>query len=157
MNGEVSIVHGKVHIEVDNVGIHAGHCCVRHGCKYAFNRDQNDRCPVVMETVVQEHDCEQCDEDREVVERVVKIHTTIKRYCHICRRGYPKPRDINTETCLWGNRVPHKISYEIVMRLGGPQGYRVHQRGQIPNRQAAERAARKQHKLIMNAILGRTK
>jgi hypothetical protein len=49
--------------QVGTDGVHAAHCCVRHGCKYA-HRDDAD-CPVVEGRVKQEHPCEFCDMDDE--------------------------------------------------------------------------------------------
>lgn len=57
--------------QVDNVGVHAAHCCAKHGCKYG-----NDECPVQAGNVKQEHPCEYCDMDDEaaapVVDKIVK-------------------------------------------------------------------------------------
>jgi hypothetical protein len=39
------------------VGVHASHCCKRHGCKYG-DKD----CPVVSGSVKQDYPCEWCDE-----------------------------------------------------------------------------------------------
>ena len=41
-----------------NRGVHEGHCCKEHGCKYG-----EDRCPVVDGFVVQEFPCEDCGEE----------------------------------------------------------------------------------------------
>jgi hypothetical protein len=42
-------------------GVHASHCCIRHGCKYG-----DPHCPVAKtREVEQEYDCEQCDDDAE--------------------------------------------------------------------------------------------
>lgn len=41
-----------------NVGVHATHCCVLHGCKYS-----DDDCPVVNQIVKQEYACEDCSDD----------------------------------------------------------------------------------------------
>ena len=38
-------------------GVHKGHCCVFHGCKYGHD----SVCPVVQEKVVQAYECEYCD------------------------------------------------------------------------------------------------
>lgn len=41
-----------------NVGVHATHCCRRHGCKYG-----DPDCPVVFNRVKQEYPCEDCGDD----------------------------------------------------------------------------------------------
>lgn len=46
-------------------GVHAQHCCTRHGCKYG-----NPECPVVRGRVAQEVPCSEC-ERREARVRVV--------------------------------------------------------------------------------------
>lgn len=40
------------------IGVHQGHCCVTHGCKYG-----DDDCPVVNKIVVQDFPCEDCSYD----------------------------------------------------------------------------------------------
>lgn len=40
----------------DNVGVHATHCCIDHGCSYG----ENANCPVASGSVKQEHPCEIC-------------------------------------------------------------------------------------------------
>ena len=40
----------------DNSGVHIGHCCKQHGCKYS-----DDDCPVEAGTVEQEFPCEYCE------------------------------------------------------------------------------------------------
>lgn len=47
----------------DNDGIHAAHCCSRHGCKYGERR-----CPVVWDGLKQEYPCEQCDDEAKELE-----------------------------------------------------------------------------------------
>jgi hypothetical protein len=44
-----------VHEPVDRTGVHATHCCTRHGCKYG-----NAACPVKAGTVAQVYACEHC-------------------------------------------------------------------------------------------------
>ncbi|MDD4779153.1 MAG: hypothetical protein PHT02_00920 [Tissierellia bacterium] len=39
-------------------GVHASHCCIKHGCKYG-DKD----CPVVNRKIKQEYLCEYCGED----------------------------------------------------------------------------------------------
>lgn len=43
-----------------NVGMHASHCCDKHGCKY-----NNENCPVEKGEVKPEFSCEHCDSDEE--------------------------------------------------------------------------------------------
>lgn len=45
-----------------NVGVHAAHCCLEHGCKYGDDLD--GRCPVVNRDIPQDYPCEHCDEKR---------------------------------------------------------------------------------------------
>lgn len=40
-----------------NSGVHEGHCCKWHGCKYA-----DADCPVEFGKAVQEHPCIECDD-----------------------------------------------------------------------------------------------
>lgn len=46
---------------VDNIGVHASHCCKWHGCKYG----KDDECPVVTGKIIQMYLCEYCDYDLE--------------------------------------------------------------------------------------------
>lgn len=39
-----------------NIGVHATHCCVKHGCKYG----PSEKCPVSNKEVEQEYPCEDC-------------------------------------------------------------------------------------------------
>lgn len=48
-------------------GVHASHCCARHGCKY-FEED----CPVVTGQVKQLYNCEECDDEAERVGAAMK-------------------------------------------------------------------------------------
>jgi hypothetical protein len=41
-----------------DLGVHMGHCCTRHGCKYL-----EDDCPVVAFTATQNYPCESCSEE----------------------------------------------------------------------------------------------
>ncbi len=38
-----------------NLGVHVGHCCIWHGCKYGY-----DDCPVAFGEAKQDHVCETC-------------------------------------------------------------------------------------------------
>lgn len=42
-------------MEVDKVGVHATHCCSKHGCKYG-----DSECPVERDEITQEYPCETC-------------------------------------------------------------------------------------------------
>lgn len=41
---------------MSNSGVHAAHCCAKHGCKYC-----DHDCPVISGEVKQDHPCEECD------------------------------------------------------------------------------------------------
>jgi len=44
-------------------GVHAAHCCAKHGCKYG-----DEDCPVFNLLIKQKHPCWDCDdEDKEMV------------------------------------------------------------------------------------------
>ena len=43
---------------MSNSGVHASHCCARHGCKYG-----DADCPVVSGKVEQMYLCEECDNE----------------------------------------------------------------------------------------------
>lgn len=45
-----------------NMGVHASHCCQRHGCKYGFYPHEDAACPVVAGDVAQKYLCERCAE-----------------------------------------------------------------------------------------------
>jgi hypothetical protein len=45
-------------VQEEDYGVHIGHCCKDHGCKYSERT-----CPVVLEIVVQEYPCEDCGEE----------------------------------------------------------------------------------------------
>lgn len=47
-------------ITVDKTGVHASHCCLRHGCKYGAMT--KDPCPVVSGQIKQAYRCEYCDD-----------------------------------------------------------------------------------------------
>lgn len=42
-----------------NVGVHVGHCCLKHGCKYS-----SEDCPVVLRTADADGTCSYCYEER---------------------------------------------------------------------------------------------
>lgn len=45
----------------DQWGVHIGHCCVYHGCKYG----DDEQCPVESKKAVQKYPCESCGEIKE--------------------------------------------------------------------------------------------
>lgn len=47
----------------NNNGVHIGHCCFAHGCKYGHND-----CPVELGKVNQYYPCEQCSDDYDSIE-----------------------------------------------------------------------------------------
>lgn len=52
---------------MSNSGVHAAHCCSRHGCKYG-----DDDCPVVLGQVEQKHSCEQCDDEDQQLDAAMR-------------------------------------------------------------------------------------
>ena len=56
--------------ECPRFGVHEAHCCNRHGCKYG-----DEDCPVVSDLIKQEYPCEDCDEDLEQFQYLLKIMT----------------------------------------------------------------------------------
>ena len=44
------------------VDAHTEHCCTQHGCKYAFDEDEEKDCTVLNQKGTQSYPCEQCDE-----------------------------------------------------------------------------------------------
>ena len=62
----------------DSIGVHAGHCCKWHGCKYG-----DEDCPVVLGQVEQLYTCDFCDdllEDEEWHRSAVKQIDEIKAW-----------------------------------------------------------------------------
>lgn len=67
---------------MSNTGVHATHCCARHGCTYGVND-----CPVVSGQVKQKHPCEECGNEtqrvncamRKAVELGVMVDTPAMR------------------------------------------------------------------------------
>ncbi len=45
-------------MDKSNHGVHAAHCCIKHGCKYG-----DEDCPVVSGEIKQEYVCEYCSDD----------------------------------------------------------------------------------------------
>jgi len=57
---------------MEQQGVHAGHCCEKHGCKYG----DDDVCPVATGDVEQHHPCEWCsaeEEDRREARKLLGI------------------------------------------------------------------------------------
>lgn len=70
-----------------SVNVHANHCCILHGCKYA---DPN--CPVVREEIDQRFSCPDCwDLGIDNVDEVRKVHEGEIRTCNHC--GHVIPED----------------------------------------------------------------
>jgi len=42
-------------VKPDSTGVHRTHCCKKHGCKYG-----DEKCPVILGTIKQDHPCEDC-------------------------------------------------------------------------------------------------
>jgi hypothetical protein len=61
--GTVRYINIETEKQLNNDGVHVGHCCLEHGCKYG---DKN--CPVANGRLAAEFPCEQCDEDKEWIE-----------------------------------------------------------------------------------------
>lgn len=59
------IAPGQPAFEPDQAGVHAAHCCSRHGCKYG-----NAECPVARGAVKQDYPCEACG-DQDVLDKAV--------------------------------------------------------------------------------------
>ena len=62
----------------NDIGVHAGHCCKWHGCKYS-----DPDCPVVADKVKQEYLCEYCYEelsDEDYYRQVVKNIEEMKQF-----------------------------------------------------------------------------
>ena len=63
---------------IDNIGVHIGHCCKWHGCKYG-----NLDCPVASGEVKQEYLCEYCYEEldnEDYYRQVVKNIEEMKQF-----------------------------------------------------------------------------
>lgn len=58
--------------EVDD-GVHAAHCCLRHGCKYG-----DDGCPVAKGLVEQDHACESCRSVDDVLAEIRALHDELE-------------------------------------------------------------------------------
>jgi hypothetical protein len=53
---EVETINDNIQREVTKHGVHASHCCAKHGCKYGDNM-----CAVTQGVVAQMYPCETCD------------------------------------------------------------------------------------------------
>lgn len=60
---------------VDNIGVHASHCCHSHGCKYG-----DEDCPVELGYVPQDYECEDCCYEREEIEAVLADKNQLTNY-----------------------------------------------------------------------------
>lgn len=58
-------------MEKEKWGVHEGHCCVIHGCKYG-----DEDCPVLLRKTKQDYTCESCGYDgfKEVDEIIEFLH-----------------------------------------------------------------------------------
>lgn len=63
--------------------VHAGHCCVSHGCKYG-----EEDCPVEHGKVKQYHPCEECENMREETTHSYGAHPTHCCSRHGCKYSY---------------------------------------------------------------------
>lgn len=52
----------------NNEGVHIGHCCVNHGCKYGYKD-----CPVELGTALQGYPCPSCRGIAEIDEEVAAL------------------------------------------------------------------------------------
>ena len=83
---------------MSDIGVHATHCCLEHGCKYG-----DDDCPVMMGTVdgLSAEECEHCIED-------------IKRFVEAFHR-INAPRYASEERMV--KTLGEKIGYGRMMQL----------------------------------------
>ena len=71
------------------LGVHASHCCILHGCKYG-----DDDCPVEKGRVKQEYTCEYCDQEgiKNVDDIAAMTQLGLKK-CHHCGQYYEVKED----------------------------------------------------------------
>lgn len=69
-------------MEVDHVGVHASHCCTKHGCKY-----NDSECPVEQGEVTQDHPCETCEWADTEIARWLHEATNQQIAAELVRRG----------------------------------------------------------------------
>lgn len=65
-------------------GVHKAHCCSIHGCKYAYDQEQENACPVANGTIQQDYPCEHCDFQAEGLRQATDAQLAIE----LTRRGY---------------------------------------------------------------------
>ena len=69
------------YVSKESYGVHASHCCILHGCKYAY-----DDCPVVKGKIKQLYLCETCTEyagikDWDIFEKMKNKEIKCCRHC----------------------------------------------------------------------------
>lgn len=80
-------------IEVDTIGVHAAHCCKKHGCKY-----MDDDCPIVTGKVEQMYPCGECGSNLREAKDIFATLTGDERvevmldYCRHCGKADPRCR-----------------------------------------------------------------
>jgi hypothetical protein len=88
-------------------GVHAAHCCIRHGCKYG-----DPQCPVMKKVVTQEYDCEMCDEDAERQPvTLAELHTLLADF------AAEVEMDVMAERPEWGDGTTAQYE-KIAEKLG---------------------------------------
>jgi hypothetical protein len=91
------------------IGVHKGHCCVKHGCKYG-----EPDCPVVNQVVEQSYTCEECgDEGIKTVAELIKLEDVDKLqeiFSH-----YDNATEQSNENLL--NKILKLIEYEYGYKL----------------------------------------
>jgi hypothetical protein len=99
------------------IGVHAAHCCSRHGCKYGTR----DRCPVESGAVDQKYPCERCGEENEERQLVVAplwavLQDTFRNIARI-RANTP-----GSSLALRSRYVAEGIAYSIALILEDGSG-----------------------------------
>ncbi len=75
-------------MDKDKYGVHATHCCIKHGCKYG-----DEDCPVVSGKIKQEYICEYCDDDGiKSVDELIKTEVVRIVKCKNCIGILPEGR-----------------------------------------------------------------
>jgi len=69
--------------ESEGVGVHIGHCCEKHGCKYA-----DEFCPVASGMFKQDHPCESCSWSQERENEVLDEMSDEDLVDELVSRGY---------------------------------------------------------------------
>ena len=74
----------------DKNGVHRGHCCIHHGCKYG-----DEDCVVANGIQPQDYDCEECDWDEENVKSDVEsIEKIIMENIYNNEGNLPDPSEL---------------------------------------------------------------